>query len=102
MKINYKGVNARGPRRGTGLAHCGMAAVSCFDVLTAGLFTAVERHACESGRLQWLPSVPGVMAALEFYAMPARFLAKMPAPGAMFETRAYFWWAITDPPETTD
>jgi hypothetical protein len=80
---------------------CIVATVVCFYIFAVGLVPSIERHTCEGGRLQWLPSVPGVMTALKIYEWPADLISKLPVAGKVFNMSADFWWELTDPPDTT-
>src|SRR6267142_6879174 len=75
----------------------------CFAgyLITVGMVPAVCRHTGDSGRLQWLPSVPGAITRLEIYEWPARQLSRIPVFRWIFELSAEFWWVLLDPPDTT-
>jgi len=97
MKINYKEAKALTLGQQIRFIFCGVAAAFFFYVFTVGLVPVVVRHTGDSGRLQWLPSVPGAMAALDIYELPAR----LPIVDKFCEMSANLWWAVTDPPDTT-
>jgi len=97
MKINHKEAKPFTLRRRIRLGFYGVAAVMFFYVFTIGLVPVVVRHTGDSGRLQWLPSVPGAMATLEIYELPAR----LPILGKFCEMSANLWWAVADPTDTT-
>jgi hypothetical protein len=101
MKINHKNMNICTLCQRICFVFCGVVVAMCFYVFTVGLVAALIRHTGDSGRLQWLPSTLGAMAALEVYELPARLLAREPLADKMFEASASFWWAVTDPPDAT-
>lgn len=70
-------------------------------VVTVGMVPAMLRHTGDSGRLQWLPSVPGAVPLLQAYEWPAQQLSKVRVLHSVFELSASFWWALFDPPDTT-
>jgi hypothetical protein len=68
---------------------------------SVGIVPAVLRHTGDSGRLQWLPSVPGAVKLLQAYAWPAQQLSRVRVLHSVFEFSASFWWNLLDPPDTT-
>jgi hypothetical protein len=76
------------------------AAMFLFYIATAGLVSALYRHASE-GRLQWLRWVPGALDAMTVYVWLARQMGSIPVAGRLFDLSAEFWCAVTDAPDTT-
>lgn len=70
-------------------------------VFTVGIVPAVFRHMGDSGRLQWLPSIPGAIPLLDAYEWPARELSRIRACQQVFEFSASIWWTLLAPPDTT-
>jgi hypothetical protein len=70
-------------------------------VVTVGIVPAMLRHTGDSGRLQWLPSVPGAVTLLQAYEWPAQQLSRVRVLHSVFELSASFWWSLLDPPDTT-
>ena len=70
-------------------------------VVTVGAVPAIARHMGDSGRLQWLPSVPGAVWFLEAYEWPAKQLSCVRPCHCLFEFTASVWWSLLDPPDTT-
>ena len=70
-------------------------------VVTVGIVPAMLRHTGDSGRLQWLPSVPGAVTLLQAYEWPAQQLSRVGVVHSVFELSASFWWSLLDPPDTT-
>ena len=98
MKMaNITLIKRRGIRFYGGLA----VAVVVSYVATVGMVPAIERHTGDGGRLQWLVSVPGVVALLEGYLWPAQELSRIPLFYSVFELSASIWWKLIDPPDTT-
>jgi hypothetical protein len=83
------------------ISSCIITVMICFYVFSVGLVAVIERCTCDGGRLNWLPSVPGVMTALTIYEWPADLTSKLPVVRKSFEMSADFWWALLDPPDTT-
>lgn len=70
-------------------------------VVTVGIVPATLRHTGDSGRLQWLPSVPGAVTLLQAYEWPAHQLSRVRVVNSVFEFLASIWWSLLDPPDTT-
>jgi hypothetical protein len=70
-------------------------------IFTVAMIPALVRHTGDSGRLQWLPSVPGAMTALQVYAWPANRLSRIPPFHEVLEFSEDLWWTLLDPPDTT-
>jgi hypothetical protein len=83
------------------ISSCIITVMICFYVFSIGLVLVVERCTCDGGRLNWLPSAPGVMTALTIYEWPADLTLKLPVVRKSFEMSADFWWVLLDPPDTT-
>ena len=78
------------------------AAGVCFTyIFSVAMIPALVRHTGDSGRLQWLPSVPGAMTAIQVYAWPANHLSRIRPIHEVFEFSAGLWWTLLDPPDTT-
>jgi hypothetical protein len=90
-------INRRGIRFYGGLA----VSVAIGYVATVGMVPAILRHTGDSGRLQWLVAVPGVVALLEGYMWPAKELSRVPFFNSVFEQSHSVWWKWFDPPDTT-
>ncbi len=83
------------------LGACFPAALCMAYIFTAAMIPVLIRHTGDSGRLQWLRSVPGSMTILQTYELPAARLCRLPEFQTAFEFCADLWWAVLDPPDTT-
>jgi hypothetical protein len=70
-------------------------------VFSVGAVPSIERHTGDSGRLQWLPSIPGAITVLDAYQWPARQLSRLPVLDCVFEFSASVWWELLSPTDTT-
>jgi|SRR6185369_7239680 len=70
-------------------------------VITVGIVPAIGRHTGDSGRLQWLPSIPGAVRVLNAYAWPMNQLSRVSVMHTVFEFSISCWWTLLDPPDTT-